>query len=123
VIGEVHQPRKQLPSQTPHWLVIPGRGLFTGVAIVGAVGSGKTASAMYPFAEQILAYRGEDPDRRIGGLILEVKGDFCGKVREILGRYGRVEDYVEISLESEYRYNPLTTTSTRMPSPITSLRC
>jgi TraM recognition site of TraD and TraG len=107
VIGEVHQPRKQLPSQTPHWLVIPERGLFTGVAIVGAVGSGKTASAMYPFAEQILAYRAGDPERRIGGLILEVKGDFCGKVREILGRYGRAEDYVEISLESEYRYNPL----------------
>ena len=28
----------------------------------------------------------------------------CAK---ILGRYERAEDYVEISLESEYRYNPL----------------
>src|SRR5467141_1824861 len=62
---------------------------------------------MYPFAEQILAYRAEDPNRRIGGLILEVKGDFCGKVQEILARHGRAGDYVEISLESEYRYNPL----------------
>ena len=35
------------------------------------------------------------------------KGDFCARVREILGRYGRAEDYVEISLASEYRYNPL----------------
>jgi hypothetical protein len=107
VVGEVHHPRKQLPSETPRWLVIPERGLFTGIAIVGAVGSGKTASCMYPFAEQILAYRAEDPDRRIGGLILEVKGDFCGKVQEILARHGRAGDYVEISLESEYRYNPL----------------
>jgi hypothetical protein len=107
VLGEVHHPRKQIPSETPHWLVIPERGLFTGIAIVGAVGSGKTASAMYPFAEQILAYRAEDPDRRIGGLILEVKGDFCGRVREILTRHGRADDYVEISLTSEYRYNPL----------------
>jgi hypothetical protein len=107
VLGEVHHPRKQIPSETPHWLVIPERGLFTGVAIVGAVGSGKTAACMYPFAEQILAYRAGDPDRRIGGLILEVKGDFCGKVREILARHGRAGDYVEISLESEYRYNPL----------------
>src|SRR6266436_9482331 len=41
-------------------LVIPERGLFTGTAIVGAVGSGKTASCMYPFAEQILAHRDED---------------------------------------------------------------
>ena len=75
--------------------------------IVGAVGSGKTASAMYPFAEQILAYRADDPDQRIGGLILEVKGDFCARVREILTRHGRAGDYVEISLTSEYRYNPL----------------
>src|SRR3974390_2695471 len=107
VLGEVHNPRKPIPSETPHWLVIPERGLFTGIAIVGAVGSGKTASAMYPFAEQILAYRADDPHRRIGGLILEVKGDFCAPVREILTRHGRVGDYIEISLTSEYRYNPL----------------
>src|SRR2546430_3962099 len=107
VVGEVHHPRKQVPSETPRWMVIPERGLFTGIAIVGAVGSGKTASCMYPFAEQILAYRAQDPDRRIGGLILEVKGDFCGKVQEILARHGRAGDYVEISLDSEYRYNPL----------------
>jgi hypothetical protein len=107
VLGEVHHPSKQTPSETPRWLVIPERGLFTGIAIVGAVGSGKTAACIYPFAEQILAYRAEDPDRRIGGLILEVKGDFCGKVQEILTRHGRAGDYIEISLESEYRYNPL----------------
>jgi TraM recognition site of TraD and TraG len=107
VLGEVHDPRKQIPAETPHWLVIPERGLFTGIAIVGAVGSGKTASAMYPFAEQILAYCAQDPDRRIGGLVLEVKGDFCHRVREILVRHGRAGDYVEISLASEYRYNPL----------------
>jgi TraM recognition site of TraD and TraG len=107
ILGEVHHPRKQFPSENPRWLAIPERGLFTGIAIVGAVGSGKTAACMYPFAEQILAFCANDPARRIGGLILEVKGDFCGKVRDILARYGRPEDYVEISLESQYRYNPL----------------
>jgi len=107
VLGEVHHPRKQIPSETPNWLTIPERGLFTGIAILGAVGSGKTASCMYPFAEQILAYRADDSERRIGGLVLEVKGDFCARVREILTRHGRAGDYVEISLGSEYRYNPL----------------
>src|SRR4029077_3810568 len=48
-----------------------------------------------------------DKDKRIGGLILEVKGDFCRKVKDILARHKRVEDYVEISLDSEYCYNPL----------------
>ena len=107
VLGEVHHPRKQIPAENPRWLTIPERGLFTGIAIIGAVGSGKTACCICPFAEQILAFRSNDPERRIGGLILEVKGDLCRKVRDILARYGRSDDYIEISLESEYRYNPL----------------
>src|SRR6202045_3996585 len=107
VVGELHHPRTRMPSETPSWLTIPERGLFTGIAIVGAVGSGKTAACMYPFAEQILAYKATDKDRRIGGLILEVKGDFCARVHDILKRHDRAEDYIEISLTSEYRYNPL----------------
>jgi len=107
VVGEVHHPRKPVPSETPQWLTVPERGLFTGIAIIGAIGTGKTSCAMYPFAEQVLAYRTSDKEKRIGGLVLEVKGDFCHKVRGILERHGRPEDYVEIGLGSEYRYNPL----------------
>jgi hypothetical protein len=107
VVGEVHDPRKPVPAKSPYWLTIPERGLFTGVAIFGAVGSGKTSCCMCPFAEQILAYRAHDTAKRIGGLILEVKGDFCRKVKGILERHGRAEDYIELSLDSEYRYNPL----------------
>src|ERR1700686_4323240 len=107
VLGEVHNARKQVPAENPHWLVIPERGLFTGIAILGAIGTGKTSCCMYPFAEQILAYRASDREKRIGGLFLEVKGDFCHRVREILKRHDRAEDYVEIGLGSEYRYNPL----------------
>src|SRR5215468_9778110 len=107
VIGEIHKGRIPGPSDQPAWLSIPERGLLTGVAIFGAVGSGKTSCCIYPFAEQILAYRASDREKRIGGLVLEVKGDFCHKVRQILARHGREEDYVEISLYSEYRYNPL----------------
>src|SRR5215469_5039832 len=107
VLGEVHHPRKPTPSKNPKWLVIPERGLYTGVAILGAVGSGKTSCCMYPFAEQILAYQAHDRARRIGGLTLEVKGDFCHKVRGILERHRREEDYIEVGLDSGYCYNPL----------------
>ena len=48
-----------------------------------------------------------DPARKVGGLVLEVKGDFCRHVRDILERHGRGDDYVEVSLDSPYRYNPL----------------
>src|SRR5467141_3873078 len=107
VVGEVHNPRKPVPAKAPSWLTIPERGLFTGIAILGAIGSGKTSCCMLPFAEQILAYKAADKDKRVGGLILEVKGDFCRKVKDILGRHQRAEDYIEISLDSDYCYNPL----------------
>jgi len=107
VLGEVHNPRRPTPSRNPRWLTIPARGLFTGIAIFGAIGSGKTSCCMYPFAEQLIAYQAHDRGKRIGGLVLEVKGDFCHKVRDILKRYRREGDYVEVSLDSEYRYNPL----------------
>jgi hypothetical protein len=107
VVGEIHNPKKPVPAETPHWLMIPARGLYTGVAIFGAVGSGKTSCCMYPFAEQLFAYRHDDPQRRAGGLILEVKGDFCYKVRGLLKKYNREGDYIEVGLGSNFRYNPL----------------
>jgi hypothetical protein len=107
VIGEIHNPRTPGPSNAPRWLTIPEKGLFTGIAIFGAIGSGKTSCCILPFAEQILAYRSADADKKIGGLVLEVKGDFCHKVKAILRKNDRADDYVEVSLTSPYRYNPL----------------
>jgi len=61
---------------------------------------------MHPFAESILSFADETGRKRIGGLVLEVKGDFCHKIRGILERHGRLGDYVEINLtDSPYRYN------------------
>ncbi len=107
IVGEVHHPKRPEPVEQPTWLTIPDRGLFTGIAIFGAIGSGKTSSCMHPFAEQVLAYRSDDPMRRVSGMVLEVKGDFCHKVRRLLKKHDRDGDYVEVSLQSQYRYNPL----------------
>jgi len=49
----------------------------------------------------------EDKGRRIGGLVLEMKGGFYRTVNEILDRDGGTKDFIEVSLDSEYRYNPL----------------
>src|SRR5262249_7899572 len=70
VVGEVHQAKKPEPVESPRWLTIPDRGLFTGIAIFGAVGTGKTTCCMYPFAKQLLSFRPLDRERRVGGLIL-----------------------------------------------------
>ena len=73
--------------------------------IVGAVGTGKTSACMYPYAEQLLRWRAADPDWKIGGLVLEVKGDFCQRARH--HRAGRESDYAEIRLGGDICYNPL----------------
>ena len=107
VLGERHHAAAPGPAAAPAWLTVPERGLYTGVAIVGAIGSGKTSACIHPYVEQLLGYKANRPDERLGGLVLEVKGDFCRQVRGILERVGRGGDYVEISLASRYRYNPL----------------
>src|SRR4029434_2301045 len=48
-----------------------------------------------------------DEARKIGGLVLEVKGDFCGQVRSMLRRSGREADYLEVGLDTGVCYNPL----------------
>lgn len=107
VLGEQHHPTRPVRVPHPTWLTIPRRGLHTGMMILGAVGTGKTSACMYPYVDQLLAWRAGSADDKIGGLILEVKGDFCGQVREILKRHGREDDYIELGLESGYCYNPL----------------
>ncbi len=108
VLGEQHHATRPGRASAPTWLAIPGRGLYTGMLIVGAIGSGTTTTACtYPYVEQLLAHRAKNPARKVAGLILEVKGDFCLHVRDILESHGRAGDYVEVGLDSPYRYNPL----------------
>lgn len=107
VLGERHHRTTPGRAPAPEWLVIPERGLYTGLLVVGAIGTGKTSACLYPYVEQLLAYRAQDPARKVAGLVLEVKGDFCQQVREILQRHGRADDYLEVSLDAPYRYNPL----------------
>ena len=107
VVGELHHPTVSEESDRPSWLVIPEKGLYTGVLVVGAVGTGKTTACMYPFARQLLFWQAEDPGRRAGALVLEVKGDFCHQVRRILEGAGRGDDYLELGLGGSLQWNPL----------------
>ena len=107
VIGETHHPTVARESERPSWLVVPEKGLYTGVLVVGAVGTGKTTACMYPFAKQLLSWRADDPRKRAGALVLQVKGDFCHQVRSILDDAGRGDDYLEIGLGGSWQWNPL----------------
>ena len=107
VIGELHHPVVPRESERPSWLVVPETGLYTGVLIVGAVGTGKTTACMYPFAQQLLSWQADRAGRRASALVLEVKGDFCYSVRGILDDAGRGGDYLEIGLDGSLQWNPL----------------
>ena len=110
VVGEVHHPVRAIESPTPEWLTIPERGLYTGVAIFGAVGSGKTSACMHPFARQLFGWQATNPERRAAALVLEVKGDFCHDIRRMLTELDRGEDYIELSLDGRLTWNPLSAT-------------
>ena len=107
VVGELHHPTVPTESDRPSWLVVPEKGLYTGLLVVGAVGTGKTTACMYPFARQLLSWQAGDADRRAGALVLEVKGDFCYQVRQVLKDAGRGDDYLEIGLGGSWQWNPL----------------
>ena len=106
VVGEQHHPVEPVEVERPEWLTVPAAGLFTGTAIFGATGSGKTAACMRPFAEQLFSWQAKT-DRRASGLVLEVKGDFCHQVRAILEGCGRADDYAELGVGGRWQWNPL----------------
>ena len=51
VVGERHYARRPGRAPSPQWLTIPQRGLYTGLMLLGAQGTGKTSAGMYPFVE------------------------------------------------------------------------
>jgi hypothetical protein len=107
VLGEVHRQLIPAPSPAPQWLSIPERGLYTGIASFGSIGSGKTYGLILPAMRQLFAYRANDPVWKLSGIVLEVKGDLCRQLQSILKWCGREWDYVEVSLDGDIRYNPL----------------
>ena len=76
VIGEVHHPVEAREIFNPGWLTIPERGLYTAIAIFGAVGSGKTSACMHPFAKQLLSWQADDPERRAAASYARSEGGF-----------------------------------------------
>ena len=107
IVGERHQQLDPIPAVHPQWLSIPERGLYTGTLAVGAIGSGKTRGLILPAMHQLFGYKANDSAKKLSGIVLEVKGDLCRHLSRILKECGREADYVDVSLESDIRYNPL----------------
>ena len=62
---------------------------------------------MYPFTEQLIKYNSLHPNKKIGMLILDVKGNYYEQVSKYLEKYNLQNDLITISLNSNITYNPL----------------
>ena len=62
---------------------------------------------MYPFTKQLLYYEASNALKKIGFLILDVKGNYYSKVLEFAKSCNRLDDVIVIELNGKYKYNPL----------------
>ncbi|MCX8075190.1 MAG: TraG/TraD/VirD4 family protein [Clostridia bacterium] len=74
--------------------------LYQNLLITGSIGSGKTTGAITQFLDLLLS-------KNIYGLILDVKGNYIDVVRKVAEKYNKQDKIIEISLTSEFNYNPI----------------
>lgn len=87
-------------SGTP--IILPEASLYQNILITGTIGSGKTSSAMYPFTRQLIKYKYDDENLKLGMLILDVKGNYYSQVKKYVSHYRRQDDLVIIELRWIY---------------------
>ena len=88
-------------------IFLPEKSLYQNILITGTIGSGKTSSAIYPFSEQLIKYCGDNFEKKMGILCLDVKGNFYKQIKFYVKKFNRLKDLVIISLNSNETYNPL----------------
>lgn len=81
-------------------LIFKEKGLYQNILITGSIGSGKTSSAISNILSQFIK-------NRLGGLVIDIKGNYINQIKKMANIYGRREDIIEISLDNKYIYNPL----------------
>ena len=82
------------------------KSLFQNILITGSIGTGKTSSGMYNITKQLMSYNSYN-DKKIGMLILDVKGNYYDFVRKEAIKNGRLQDLVCIDISGDTYYNPI----------------
>lgn len=88
-------------------IIIPSAGLYQNILITGSIGSGKTSAAISTILEELLL-------SSVYGLIIDVKGNYIQTLKAILKKTNLESKIVEISMESEFSYNPLNSDATEI---------
>lgn len=90
-----------------NFVKIPEKSLYQNILITGTIGTGKTSSAMYPFTKQLMEYKNNIANEKLGMLILDVKGNYYLQVRKYAKIYEREQDLIILDLSGNIKYNPL----------------
>lgn len=114
------KPKKQVPlnsselnlyigkdSSNHENVFIPEKGLFQNILVTGTIGSGKTSSFMYPITKQLIEYNCDNLNKKLGLLILDVKGNYYKQVKQYAKDCNREDDLIIIELGGNIKYNPL----------------
>jgi hypothetical protein len=104
-LGESHGDKGYVSN--PTWSRIPEKGLYGNILAVGGIGSGKTASVANPILRQILEFSPYFSKKKMGGLILDVKGSFASLVKNLAVEYSRDHDLVVVNPENDIHWNPI----------------
>lgn len=83
------------------------KSLFQSILITGATGTGKTISGVCPLLKQLICYENQNSCKKIGMLILDVKGNLKDKIKEYAKEVNREGDINIIKLKGRYKYNPI----------------
>ena len=90
-----------------NFVKIPEKSLYQNILITGTIGTGKTSSAMYPFTKQLMEYKSNIANEKLGMLILDVKGNYYLQVKKYAKIYEREQDLIILDLSGNIKYNPL----------------
>lgn len=94
-------------NETSSNVYVTESGLYQNFLITGTIGSGKTSSVMYPFTRQLLEYNSKNIYKKIGMLILDVKGNYYAQIKDYAHLYNLSNDLIVLELNSNVFYNPL----------------
>lgn len=88
-------------SPVPEWSVLPADALVTGLMILGAIGSGKTAYVLRPAVFGLF-----DHPSRPGGLVMDSKAALVEPLTAALTNAGRGSDLLPIGPTQPTKWNP-----------------
>ena len=86
--------------------VIPPEDLFRHLVVFGATGCGKTRHVILPLLARVLARDANDPEKRAGALIFDVKGDMAEHVGKVMKAAGRTDEVITLGRNGNAWFDP-----------------